>query len=157
VKLPPRTTTTTNRTANPSTNPTANPTTNPTTAGTSHRSIAGAVARTVTRTAGGSVDRRIKTDDTVGKGMDLALTSLLFLGIGYGLDRWLGTKPVLMIVLTLLALVGKGAGMYYAYQEKMSALDVERAASRHDRPRSTYVVADEPVDAGAGIRPEQFS
>jgi len=98
----------------------------------------------------------INPADNVGKGMDLALVTLLFLGIGYGLDRWLDTKPFIMIGLTLLALVGKGVGMYYAYQATMQELDDQRATAHHDVPRSTYSLPDEPADTGAGIRPEQF-
>jgi len=98
----------------------------------------------------------INPDDNIGKGMDLALTTLLFLGIGFGLDRWLDTKPVFMIVLTVLALVGKIAGMYYGYEARMRELDAERAAQRHAAPRSTYTL---PVgdDGPAGITPEQFT
>jgi Putative F0F1-ATPase subunit Ca2+/Mg2+ transporter len=99
----------------------------------------------------------INLDDNVGKGMDLALVTLLFLGIGYGLDRWLDTKPFIMIGLTLLALVGKGVGMYYAYEATMREHDAERLAARHDVPRSNYALPDEPADTGAGIRPEQLS
>lgn len=98
---------------------------------------------------------RIDPDDNVGKGMDLALVTVLFLGFGYLLDRWLDTRPVFMIVLTLLAVVGKGAGMYYAYQSKMQALDDQRRAQRHAAPRSTYTPPAED-DAPSGITPEQF-
>ena len=42
-------------------------------------------------------------DDGLGRGMEFAILVLLFLGIGYGLDRWFGTKPVFMIVLVVLA------------------------------------------------------
>lgn len=98
----------------------------------------------------------INPDDNVGKGMDLALVTLLFLGIGYGLDRWFDTKPLFMIGLTLLAVVGKVLGMYYAYEAKMRELDAERAQARHAAPRSTYTVPTE-SDAPAGITPEQFT
>ena len=98
----------------------------------------------------------INPDDNVGKGMDLALVVLLFLGVGYGLDRWLGTKPILMIVLTVLALVGKVAGMYYAYEARMRAHDDEREAAKRAAPRSTYVPPAD-VEPRAGITPEQFS
>lgn len=97
----------------------------------------------------------IDPDDNVGKGMDLALVTLLFLGIGYALDRAFDTKPLWMIVLTLLAVVGKGAGMYYAYQAKMQGLEAEREASRYEAPRAHHVPVDL-SDAPAGITPEQF-
>ncbi len=85
----------------------------------------------------------INADDNIGKGMDLALTVLVFLGIGYGLDRLFGTKPVLMIVLTLLAIVGKGAAMYYGYQATMEQMEAERAAARAQAPKAQVPL---PVD-----------
>lgn len=98
----------------------------------------------------------INPDDNVGKGMDLALVTLVFLGLGYALDRWLDTKPIMMIVLTVLALVGKVAAMYYGYEARMRHLDAERLAQRHIGARSTYAPpADH--DAPAAITPEQFS
>ena len=42
------------------------------------------------------------TGDKVGKGIDVALVTLAFLGIGYALDRWLGTKPLFMIGFVVL-------------------------------------------------------
>lgn len=66
------------------------------------------------------------SDGGLGHGMDLALVSLLFLGIGYALDRWLGTKPVFMISLFLIAMVGQFIKMWYAYDLKMRAHEAER-------------------------------
>lgn len=98
----------------------------------------------------------INPDDNVGKGMDLALVTLVFLGLGYLLDRWLDTKPVFMIGLTVLAVAGKVLAMYYAYEARMRQLDTARASARHTEPRSTYTLPAE-SDAPAGITPEQFS
>jgi len=85
----------------------------------------------------------INADDNIGKGMDLALTVLLFLGIGYALDRWLDTKPLLMIVLSVLAVAGKGASMYYGYQATMERLEADRAATAAQAPRAQVPL---PVD-----------
>lgn len=98
----------------------------------------------------------INPDDNVGKGMDLALITLLFLGIGFALDRAFDTKPLWMIVLTLFALVGKGAGMYYAYQARMQGLEAERSAGQYDAPRAHHTPIDL-SDAPAGVTPEQFT
>ena len=38
-----------------------------------------------------------QSGQTLGRGMDFALVVLVFLGIGYGLDRWLGTRPAFTI------------------------------------------------------------
>ena len=75
------------------------------------------------------------TDDKIGKGIDVALVTLAFLGIGYGLDRWLGTKPLFMVVLVVLALIGEFLRFWYDYDARMKVLEAQRAAAVHgDRP-----------------------
>jgi F0F1-type ATP synthase assembly protein I len=74
------------------------------------------------------------TDDKLGIGIDVALVTLVFLGLGYLLDRWLDTKPVLMIVLVVVALVGEFMRFWYAYNSKMKALEAERAAKGRGEP-----------------------
>jgi F0F1-type ATP synthase assembly protein I len=64
---------------------------------------------------------------TLGRGMDFALVVLVFLGIGYGLDRWLGTRPGFMIGLTVFAVVGQFIKMYYDYTATMEQLEAQRA------------------------------
>ena len=61
--------------------------------------------------------------------MDIALTVALFFGIGFALDRWLGTTPVFMIVMTLLAAVGFFAKFKYQYDARMEQLEAERRAA----------------------------
>jgi F0F1-type ATP synthase assembly protein I len=76
----------------------------------------------------------IRSDDNLGRGMDFALTMLLFLGIGYALDRWLDTRPVFMIVFVVLALVGNFARMWFDYGQKMDRHEADRASAlRRDR------------------------
>jgi F0F1-type ATP synthase assembly protein I len=70
--------------------------------------------------------KRISADDNVGKGMDLALSLLVFLGIGYGLDRWLGTKPWMMVSMVLLVAVGQFVKLKYDYEGTMQRLEAER-------------------------------
>jgi ATP synthase protein I len=72
----------------------------------------------------------VRSDDNLGRGMEFALVTLLFLGAGYGLDRLFGTKPVFMIVLVLLALVGLFARMWFDYGQKMARHEADRAAHR---------------------------
>jgi hypothetical protein len=78
----------------------------------------------------------VNPDDTLGRGMDLALVVLLFLGIGYLVDRWLGTQPLFMIVLLLLAVVGQFVSMRYRYEARMQQLEAERRAMADARPRA---------------------
>ena len=73
----------------------------------------------------------IKTDDNVGRGMDLALVTLVFLGLGYGLDRWLATEPLFMIGLVTLSLVGQFARMWYDYDARMTRHEQERISVAH--------------------------
>ena len=46
------------------------------------------------------------SDDSLGRGMDFALTVLVFLGIGWLIDRWLGLFPVFTISLVLFSSIG---------------------------------------------------
>jgi F0F1-type ATP synthase assembly protein I len=79
-------------------------------------------------------NKRIAADDRLGKGMDLALTTLLFLGLGYLLDRWLGTRPVFMISLFLLAFAAQMIKLWYDYDAQMKVHEAERIAARKVRP-----------------------
>ena len=75
------------------------------------------------------------TDDRIGKSIDVALVTLVFLGAGYGLDRWLGTKPIFMIAFVVLALVGEFVRFWYDYDARMKVLEAQRASAVHgDRP-----------------------
>jgi F0F1-type ATP synthase assembly protein I len=73
------------------------------------------------------------TDDRLGKSIDVALVTLVFLGVGYALDRWLGTKPIFMIALVVLALVGEFVRFWYDYDARMKVLEAQRAASATSR------------------------
>ena len=45
----------------------------------------------------------MRSDDALGRGMEGALTLLFFLGGGFLLDRWLGTTPLFIVALPVLA------------------------------------------------------
>ena len=72
------------------------------------------------------------TGDGLARGMEFALLTLLFLGIGYALDRWFGTKPVFMIILVVVSVVGQFASLWYGYDEKMKQHEAERAAAMRE-------------------------
>lgn len=76
-----------------------------------------------------------QTGQTLGRGMDFALVVLVFLGIGYALDRWLDTRPAFMIGLVLFAVVGQFIKLYYDYKAAMDVHEAERAARSQARPR----------------------
>jgi F0F1-type ATP synthase assembly protein I len=73
--------------------------------------------------------RAPRSDDSFGRGMDIALSVALFFGIGFFLDRWLGTTPIFMIVLTVLAVFGFFISLKYRYNAHMEQLEAERAAT----------------------------
>jgi F0F1-type ATP synthase assembly protein I len=57
----------------------------------------------------------------LGHGMDMAITVLVFLGLGALLDRWLGTKPLFMIFFVVLALVGRFVKIWFDYDAAMKS------------------------------------
>ena len=79
---------------------------------------------------------RVTPNDSLGQGIDNALAVALLFGIGFFLDRWLGTTPWLMIVLSVLGGVGVFAKMKYRYDEQMAEHEAqrrERAAANPER------------------------
>jgi len=74
------------------------------------------------------------TDDKIGKGIDVALVTLAFLGIGYALDRWLDTKPLFMVGLVVLGLIGEFLRFWYDYDARMKVLEAQRAAGTRATP-----------------------
>ncbi len=67
-------------------------------------------------------------DDASLHGVDVALTVAVFFGLGYLLDRWLGTAPWFMIGFVVLAGVGFFAKYKYRYELEMERHAAERAA-----------------------------
>jgi F0F1-type ATP synthase assembly protein I len=82
------------------------------------------------------------SSDSLGRGMDVALTLAVFLGLGWLLDRWLGTAPVFMIVLTVLAAVGQFLRMKYVYDAQMERLEAQRLEGRARRTGSAGPMED---------------
>lgn len=79
--------------------------------------------------------------------MDAVITLVVFLGIGWLLDRWLGTTPWFMIGLFLLAGVGTFIIMKARYTATMEALEAERrSAATAQRTASPTQDADVTVD-----------
>ena len=74
------------------------------------------------------------SDDSLGRGMDLALTVLVFLGLGALIDRWLGLFPVFTITLVLFAAVGAFVRMKFVYDATMERHEATRLAGRAVAP-----------------------
>lgn len=64
-------------------------------------------------------------DDGWSRAIELALTPVVAGGIGYLVDRVLGTVPVITVVFFLLAVVATFVKMYYAYDTQMKSHDAE--------------------------------
>ena len=79
-----------------------------------------------------------KSGQTLGRGMDFALVVLVFLGVGYGLDRWLDTQPLFMIGLVVFSVIGQFVKMYFEYTATMTELEAQRAAATRVQPRARY-------------------
>jgi len=86
-----------------------------------------------------------QSGQTLGRGMDFALVMLVFLGIGYGVDRVLGTQPVFMIVLVVFSVVGQFLKMYFEYSASMQLHEAERVAAQQRQPR--YQTPAAPAEA----------
>lgn len=73
-------------------------------------------------------DVRVNTEDSLGHGMDAVIVLALFLGLGYVIDRIVGTMPVFMIVMTVLGCIGLFARFKYSYDARMDQHEAERVA-----------------------------
>ncbi len=71
---------------------------------------------------------RVNPRDSLGQGLDAVITLVLFFVIGFFADRWLGTTPWLMIILTLAAAVGLFYKLRSTYYARMDQHDADRAA-----------------------------
>ena len=63
----------------------------------------------------------------VAHGFNIGLTPVLFAGIGYGVDRALGTLPLFTVALALLSIVGVLVSGWYRYK---ASIEAEEAAAR---------------------------
>ncbi len=92
---------------------------------------------------------RVNTEDSLGHGMDAVIMLALFLLAGYGLDRWFGTVPVFMIVMTVLGSVGLFFKFKYRYDAKMN----QHEAERRGRNATNAASADEHAATPAATKP----
>lgn len=62
-------------------------------------------------------------NDALGRGIDLALTPVVFGVIGWLIDRVAGTSPVFTIIVAAIGVVGTVVKMKLGYDRDMSAFD----------------------------------
>jgi ATP synthase protein I len=73
---------------------------------------------------------RARPDDNIGRGVEFMLVVLVFLGLGYLLDRLFDTKPIFMIALFLFGMAGEMVKVWLGYDAKMRQHEADRAAAR---------------------------
>ena len=72
-------------------------------------------------------------------------SSSLFFGLGFLLDRLLGTTPMFMIVMTILGAVGVFVRFWYRYDAKMTEHEAVRSEKPPPRPLPGGRSADDDV------------
>lgn len=95
--------------------------------------------------------QRISSDDGLVRAIELVLTPLAFAGIGWLLDRALGTTPWLLIVLPAVAFVGKVIAEWYRYDHRMKGHEARLTADRPTHARSIDVADDAPDHLPTGV------
>lgn len=75
-------------------------------------------------------------NDGLTRAFEIAVIPPLFGAAGYSLDRWIGIVPVLTIAFVLLACVGLGVRMWYAYAASMAAQEQGQPWARTASPES---------------------
>lgn len=71
--------------------------------------------------------------DALAYAFEFAVTPVLFAGLGWLLDRWLGTAPVLLVALAGFAFVGVSLRTVYRYKEKMEREEEGKPWTRRRR------------------------
>lgn len=82
-----------------------------------------------------SVRNAMRSDDTLMQGVEGALVVIMFLGVGYGLDRWLGTRPWLTISVFLLGVLGLFFSWRAKYMNRMEELEAQRRSELSEHRR----------------------
>lgn len=90
--------------------------------------------------------------DEQARGIELAVTPVVWGGLGWLVDGWLGTDPAFTFGLAAFALVGTVVKMWFGYDAQMREHEAAgRWARRADRPTpSSEADLDLWADRGAG-------
>jgi F0F1-type ATP synthase assembly protein I len=71
----------------------------------------------------------------MGRGTELAITPLVFVGVGWLVDRWLGTAPVATLVIATLGIAGTFLKVWIGYDRDMRAAEAGKPwARRAEQP-----------------------
>jgi F0F1-type ATP synthase assembly protein I len=75
--------------------------------------------------------------EALSRAFELAATPAIFAGLGWLLDRALGTSPLFLIVFFLLAIAGVGYMTWFKYEEEMKQHEAEAVWNRKHERRGT--------------------
>jgi F0F1-type ATP synthase assembly protein I len=79
--------------------------------------------------------------DTLNRSFEFVVVALLFLGLGWLVDQWLGTNPIFLIAFVLVGFVGQFARFWYRYDAEMKVHEAELAAKRAGHARAESATA----------------
>lgn len=79
---------------------------------------------------------RVNPRDSFGQGLDAVITVVVFFGLGFLIDRWLGTTPWIAITMMILGAVGVFYRIRATYLARMEREDLVRATAPADRERA---------------------
>jgi len=68
----------------------------------------------------------VSSHDSLGRGVEIAVSVGVFFGIGLMLDNAFETRPLFMILCSLFSVVGSFARLWYVYDNDMQFQEVKR-------------------------------
>jgi F0F1-type ATP synthase assembly protein I len=85
--------------------------------------------------------------DAMGRGLELVLTLVVMVGIGWLIDRIAGTEPLFIIVLSVIGFAGTGVKLWIGYDLEMRKTDSpdavwNRPSGEGEAPNHAPVFAD---------------
>ena len=87
------------------------------------------------------------TANALSRAFDVAATTVVFGLLGWLLDRWLGTSPVFLVIVSLLAAIGQFVRLAYSYTAEMRVQ--EKALRGGGASASPVEAASPPADRAA--------
>ena len=68
----------------------------------------------------------VSSHDSLGRGVEIAVSVGVFFAIGLVLDNALGTTPIFMIACSLFSVLGSFARLWYVYEGNMKVQEIKR-------------------------------
>ncbi|HCB34115.1 MAG TPA: hypothetical protein DEP66_04195 [Acidimicrobiaceae bacterium] len=80
--------------------------------------------------AGAAQHRRMAADDGLVVGIEMVATPLIVAAVGFGVDTWIGTRPLFTALGGGLAFAAKIVSAWYRYVDRMRRHEADIAADR---------------------------